>query len=146
MPSCGCRGGETRTPDPRIWNPLLYQLSYAPRERSPRRDGRSFELYARSSRRSPGDGVFALRSSVACRAAFARAFVPRLLPFDVSGVLIAVLAELAEVQDLAFGVQPRGPVVPAAADGTRERNPNAAAAGAARDLGPAAARHCFLTR
>src|SRR5688572_27816379 len=24
------RGGETRTPDPRIWNPLLYQLSYAP--------------------------------------------------------------------------------------------------------------------
>src|SRR5215213_9630161 len=24
------RGGETRTPGPRIWNPLLYQLSYAP--------------------------------------------------------------------------------------------------------------------
>jgi hypothetical protein len=24
------RGGETRTPDQRIWRPLLYQLSYAP--------------------------------------------------------------------------------------------------------------------
>ncbi len=25
------KGGETRTPDRRIWNPMLYQLSYAPR-------------------------------------------------------------------------------------------------------------------
>lgn len=25
------RGGEDRTPDLRIWNPLLYQLSYTPR-------------------------------------------------------------------------------------------------------------------
>ena len=27
------RGGETRTPDRWIWNPLLYQLSYTPRVR-----------------------------------------------------------------------------------------------------------------
>ena len=27
------RGGETRTPDQRIWNPLLYQLSYTPKGR-----------------------------------------------------------------------------------------------------------------
>src|SRR5213082_1523581 len=25
-----CRGGATRTPDPRFWRPLLYQLSYTP--------------------------------------------------------------------------------------------------------------------
>ena len=31
-----CRGGEARTPDPRIWNPLLYQLSYAPVARGAR--------------------------------------------------------------------------------------------------------------
>ena len=29
-----CRGGETRTPDQRIWNPLLYQLSYTPTTRA----------------------------------------------------------------------------------------------------------------
>src|SRR5207253_11440551 len=29
IPECG-RGGATRTPDPRFWRPLLYQLSYTP--------------------------------------------------------------------------------------------------------------------
>jgi hypothetical protein len=28
------RGVETRTPDRRIWNPVLYQLSYTPSSRS----------------------------------------------------------------------------------------------------------------
>lgn len=27
------RGGETRTRDTRFWRPVLYQLSYAPKER-----------------------------------------------------------------------------------------------------------------
>ena len=43
------RGGKTRTRDPRIWNPLLYQLSYAPMIRcSAKSNGRLGPLYTAS--------------------------------------------------------------------------------------------------
>jgi hypothetical protein len=77
------RAGGARTPDPRFWRPVLYQLSYSPKKHTRRRSAR---LLVHGVRPAPATVLLELDAV-------------RVVLLVLVGVIVATLAFLASERD-----------------------------------------------